>query len=56
MRHPLNPEKVTSSEDDRLAAGGGAEKEFKTQMAKGKWQMENHLLFALCHLICSFGL
>jgi hypothetical protein len=28
----------------------GAEKQFKIQMAKGKWQMENHLKFALCHL------
>jgi hypothetical protein len=24
----------------------GAEKKFKTQMAKGKWQMENQLKFA----------
>jgi hypothetical protein len=28
----------------------GAEKKFKRQMAKGKWQMENHLSFAFCHL------
>jgi len=31
----------------------GAEKKFKIQMAKGKWQMENHLTFVLYHLICS---
>jgi hypothetical protein len=28
----------------------GGEKKFKMQMAKGKWQMENHLRFAICHL------
>jgi hypothetical protein len=26
------------------------EKKFKIQMAKGKWQMENRLKFAICHL------
>ena len=30
----------------------GAEEKFKIQMAKGKWQMQDHLNFALCHLIC----
>ena len=24
--------------------------QFKIQMANGKWQMENHLKFAVCHL------
>jgi hypothetical protein len=26
------------------------------QNSNGKWQMENHLRFAICRLICSFGL
>jgi len=33
-----------------------AEVKFKIQMAKYKWQMENHLQFAVCHLTCSCAL
>ena len=34
----------------------GAEVKFKIQMANDKWQMENHLKFAICHLTCSCAL
>jgi hypothetical protein len=33
-----------------LSAFLGGEKKLKIQMAKGKWQMVNHLKFAICHL------
>ena len=37
-----------------LAVGTG--KQFKVQMANGKWQMENHLKFDVCHLTCCSAL